>query len=838
MAAGTRPQGKLLDYEQFIDHQLGLTRARIKMTDVFTAGVLLVATVVGVVFLEVLLDHMFGLPFWLRQVVLILGAAAIVAFTAMRVVMPMLGRVNGLYAAKTIEGADPAFKNSLINYLQLREHRGEMSRTIMAAVEAKAVDDLAKIQVDDVVNQKRLVQTFYALAGIVVVFCIYAFLTPKPILDSIKRALLADVARPTNTQLVNIKPGDDPKLQRVVASANVEFSTEIKGERPKSVTLHFSTDGTHYLTRELKQKANGNDYDPWKFVFPNVQQPMDYYFRASDAQSRTYHLDVLPEPIVVSFKHDLEFPSYTGVARRTDVEGGDIEAIEGTIATIKARTNQPAQTAWMMVAKPQEKNPRQIDWPNADKVLMTVSETDAHELTGRIKVAFNGRYQINFQTTGGQTNPDAQHKEIKSLKDNPPAARFVRPERPALKLPSNAKLPLQVKATDDFGVKETTLHVQMQKDVLQPAKDYLEGKTPTRDLAQDDVLDLAALKVKPGETIEYWLTVRDTKEPVANRVETQHQTIEVTDPASKEELQKIEQQQKPEEPPPADPQDDTPPPPPEQDTQPDAQKKPGENQEKGEGDQAGDPKDGQGEPQDPKDDQQPQPQDREMTEQERQKMEQLEKALSKLSNQNKPNNQGKPNQGGNTPPSDSKNANPPQSKDQAGTQNKTQNQQNQGKTPPPQNNNPQNTMQPQQGDQQQQNNQDPNKSPEVSRNQNPQQNQKSNNEQSKDQQGQKGDAQSKDQQGQKGDAQSKDQQGQKGDAQSKDQQGQKGDAQSKDQQGQKGDAQSKDQQGQKGDAQSKDMQGQKGQHREKVHAEEKVDPHTKGNARATGEPGA
>ena len=49
--------------------------------------------------------------------------------------MPLLRRINGIYAAKTIEDADPAFKNSLINYLELRRHRGQMPKAVMATLE-------------------------------------------------------------------------------------------------------------------------------------------------------------------------------------------------------------------------------------------------------------------------------------------------------------------------------------------------------------------------------------------------------------------------------------------------------------------------------------------------------------------------------------------------------------------------------------------------------------------------------------------------------------------------------------------------------------------------------
>ena len=113
-------------------------------------------------------------------------------FAAIRVAMPVIRRINGIYAAKTIEDADSAFKNSLINYLELRGYRGQMPKAIMATLEARAVSDLAHVEVDTVVNQQRLIRTAYALSGVIVLFCLYAAFTPKSILDSTRRAFLAE----------------------------------------------------------------------------------------------------------------------------------------------------------------------------------------------------------------------------------------------------------------------------------------------------------------------------------------------------------------------------------------------------------------------------------------------------------------------------------------------------------------------------------------------------------------------------------------------------------------------------------------------------------------------
>src|SRR4051794_7321329 len=140
MASSTQPYGKMLDYEQYIDHQLGRTRSRIKMTDILTASLILVASAVGLLFVEVVLDHAFGLPIWLRRIILFVGLAGGAVFAVLRILFPLIGRVNGFYAAKTIEEADPAFKNSLINYLDLKRHRSEISKAALTAIEAKAVN--------------------------------------------------------------------------------------------------------------------------------------------------------------------------------------------------------------------------------------------------------------------------------------------------------------------------------------------------------------------------------------------------------------------------------------------------------------------------------------------------------------------------------------------------------------------------------------------------------------------------------------------------------------------------------------------------------------------------
>src|SRR3954447_12438522 len=84
MASSTQPYGKMLDYEQYIEHQISRTRARIRMTDILTAFLTLVSAALGLLFLEVVLDHAVGLPVWLRRLILFGALAGGGAFAIMR----------------------------------------------------------------------------------------------------------------------------------------------------------------------------------------------------------------------------------------------------------------------------------------------------------------------------------------------------------------------------------------------------------------------------------------------------------------------------------------------------------------------------------------------------------------------------------------------------------------------------------------------------------------------------------------------------------------------------------------------------------------------------------
>src|SRR5207245_704301 len=109
---------------KYIDGQLRHTRGQVKMTEI-AVGLMTLAVAVSAFFLTVaLVDHwvihhgLNGIERFLLLAVLIVGSG----FYFVRAILPaMLGRVNPIYAAHTIERSKPSLKNSLINFLLFRQ---------------------------------------------------------------------------------------------------------------------------------------------------------------------------------------------------------------------------------------------------------------------------------------------------------------------------------------------------------------------------------------------------------------------------------------------------------------------------------------------------------------------------------------------------------------------------------------------------------------------------------------------------------------------------------------------------------------------------------------------
>ncbi|HET6991401.1 MAG TPA: DUF4175 domain-containing protein, partial [Bacteroidia bacterium] len=113
---------------------------------------------------------------------------------------------------------------------------------------------------------------------------------------------------------------------------NEDFTLNVKlsgKEIPETVTI--LVDGNEY-------KMNRENTINFNYVFRNVQKSKTFRFSADGFTSKEYDLEVLPNPIVLNFDVELQYPKYTGKKNESLKNTGDLVVPCGTTISWKFNT--------------------------------------------------------------------------------------------------------------------------------------------------------------------------------------------------------------------------------------------------------------------------------------------------------------------------------------------------------------------------------------------------------------------------------------------------------------------------------------------------------------------
>src|SRR5262245_59865706 len=143
---------------------------------------------------------------------------------------PLIARaINPAYAARTIEEAAPPLKNSLINFLLLKDDRRGLKEIVFQAVERQAAADIVTVPAETAVDRSRLIYAGYVLCAVMALFAAYKILSPKDPFQTVARVLApwADIARPSRVQISEVQPGN----AEVYHGQTVTVAATVRGAR-------------------------------------------------------------------------------------------------------------------------------------------------------------------------------------------------------------------------------------------------------------------------------------------------------------------------------------------------------------------------------------------------------------------------------------------------------------------------------------------------------------------------------------------------------------------------------------------------------------------------------
>ena len=543
----TLDQQQFVDYHDYITLQLERTRRHIRSTDLMTAIAGGVGIILTYLLTFVVLDHWViegGFSTTARVVMLISVLLLTAGWFVWRVSRPAFNEINSLFAAKTLDTAKPDLHNVLLTLIDIRRNNKTVSPEIEQSLEKRAALGISKLQIDQTIDHTSLMRSLYFLLAIVVIFALYALLSPKQIAATLLRAVApsANIAAATRTQINNVLPGKDIEIP---ARSQLEVSAFITGDIPEEVLLKYTTADRRYVDEAIAMKpVEGDAAGKYAAILAGengrgLLQNHSYYIEAGDDRTTVYHVTVKATPVAKVDQVFLVPPTYTGSPPVTQ-ETGNIDALEGTRVAISATVSMPVKLARIRFSDTEDIIQK------AEEVMMTVSEgtkltAELAPLKFRTDGTFPQFYHIECKAEDDAMDPAPVLYRFNIRPDQPPMVRLRSPQGD-LTQPANGIIPLVVEAQDpDFRLHSLTLHVEKGGERIHSEPLY-EKKVPAARVKYDWKLE--PMHLLDGDEIAFWVEARDNKEPVSNLTNTQKIRVKIRAPQDDAQVQKTLEEQK------------------------------------------------------------------------------------------------------------------------------------------------------------------------------------------------------------------------------------------------------------------------------------------------------
>ncbi|MBN2577961.1 MAG: hypothetical protein JXB10_03140 [Pirellulales bacterium] len=519
-----RPPVQESELAALIDRRLLTTRRQVKGSDIVTGMLTLVVGALGYLLAAAVADQWLisgGLGFWGRFLLWAVLVGGLGYYFVKRVWPTIAYRINPIFAAQTIEQSRPTLKNSLINFLLMRSHRGELAPVIYQALEQRAASDLSRTPVEGTVDQRRLLHRGYVLAALVIVFCAYLILSPKNPFVSAARVLWpwSPLHAPTRVTIEDVRPGNAAAFLGDALTVSAEVGGLRDGE---PVLAYFSTadgqimDQAVPLTRPAGRSRFECRLPPGEL---GLQQDLVYRLAAGDDRTERYRVTVQIPPVITVEQVDYHYPSYTGLPDRSAARQGDLRAVEGTAVTITAQANQPIRQAWI-----------DLNCDGKRSIPMVVHQRTARgQLTLRLdprdpEQAEYTSYQIRFINREDRKNLKPIRHRIDVLRDLPPDVKILDPREEKTAVDEDGQVEISVWAEDpDFALRRVALQATAHEKplALPPLMEHKPPSAPHPGAWEGKfVFEPKRWGLRRGDTVTYWAAAEDNKEPTPGRSDT------------------------------------------------------------------------------------------------------------------------------------------------------------------------------------------------------------------------------------------------------------------------------------------------------------------------------
>ena len=318
-----------------------------------------------------------------------------------------------------------------------------------------------------------------------------------------------DAVYPASVSIVYTTPGHGKTL----VDQPISLTAEADGDLPETATLE-------YVYREQVHRVpvlrSGTSYTCR--LGPLVDS-FTYQFLIADAETPSYRIEVIPHLELSDVAVTITPPSYTDLPQRVE-DASHLEVLTGTNLHLSATANRPVIEVVQIMSS-------DID----DEKRVTI---DLPQASANIKLEWvarqSGTWWVEAADEDGFRNTQPVRYTLRVLEDRLPRTWVELPGR-HIQVTADAKVSLTCHAEDDFAVQQWQLDYRIRGDSRQPERSGSVGLpilgVPNKPSIRGWQLDLSVLKLAVGDTVRYWVTARDNREPELQTGQSQEYEIRI-----------------------------------------------------------------------------------------------------------------------------------------------------------------------------------------------------------------------------------------------------------------------------------------------------------------------
>jgi hypothetical protein len=406
---------------------------------------------------------------------------ALILAVTFGIALPLIA-LNRRRAARQAEEMFPEFKQRLVTFAERDAEKREPFLDLLAL---DTLNVARAAEPKSLVPDKKLA-TFLSVGAVSLCVLVWLILAGPGYLGHGAALLWAATPHGGSAPFYDIQvvPGDIS----VRRNSDLIVTAQLIGLQTQSVRLYARYQSASKWDQvPMRPQAGGPGF---QFVFAGLPESVEYYVEAGPLDSKHFNIRVLDLPNVKNVRVTYRYPSWTHLQNVTEARGGDLRAVEGTEADLEVETDKSMRDGILVLDDEQQ-------------IRLTAGEGNVYK--GTVRMEKDGVYHV-AALDQGQPVRLSNDFFIEARKAEPPNVIIARPGHDYRASPIE-EVTVAVKADDEFGVSELTLHYSVNGGPEQ-AVDLLKQKG-AKQADGSTILSLEDFKAVPGDVVSLYAIAKD-----------------------------------------------------------------------------------------------------------------------------------------------------------------------------------------------------------------------------------------------------------------------------------------------------------------------------------------